>query len=233
MSAQDEERIRERLHTFMLLMVSGGFMGAYSYVMKGGVFANAETANCLLLAMSLATGDWHRAFILIFPISTYMVGSFVSEMFIIKVGRKHMLTWETILIFAEMVLIFIVGCIPASAPFVISHIMITFVSSMQYNTFRRSKGIIMSTVFCTAHLRQAGVMLAEGLVYKDKPKLRVCTYHLIMIFSFLVGVFISVLLCLRFQERAIWGAIIFLFIVFVDLLHDDIVHVKQQMQQEG
>lgn len=233
MSAHDEERIRERLHTYMLLMVSGGFMGAYSYVMKGGVFANAETANCLLLAMSIANGDWHRAFVLIFPISTYMIGSFVSELFIIKVGRNHMLTWETILVLAEMIIIFIVGCIPAAAPFVLSHILITFVSSMQFNTFRRSKGVVMSTVFCTAHLRQAGVMLAEGLIYKDKPKLKVFTYHLTMILCFLIGVFICVVLSRSFQHRTIWFAIIFLFIVFVDLLHDDIVHVKQQMQQEG
>ena len=47
----------DHYHMFILLMLSGGFMGAYSYYLKGGVFANAETANLLILALNAtATG---------------------------------------------------------------------------------------------------------------------------------------------------------------------------------
>ena len=35
-----------------LLAISGGFLDAYTYVCRGGVFANAQTGNLVLLAVS-------------------------------------------------------------------------------------------------------------------------------------------------------------------------------------
>ena len=44
-----------------ILALTGGFMDAYSYLMRGGVFANAETGNIVLMGISLAQGEWQRA----------------------------------------------------------------------------------------------------------------------------------------------------------------------------
>ena len=38
----------ERIVVFVLLMVSAGMMGAYTYVLRGGVFCNAQTANIVM-----------------------------------------------------------------------------------------------------------------------------------------------------------------------------------------
>ena len=35
----------------------GGFLDAYTYVSRGGVFANAQTGNLVLLALGFARGD--------------------------------------------------------------------------------------------------------------------------------------------------------------------------------
>lgn len=51
-------------------------MGAYSYFLKGGVFANAETANLLILALNIAEGDLDGAVAVLIPISTFFIGSF-------------------------------------------------------------------------------------------------------------------------------------------------------------
>ena len=61
-------------------------MGAYSYFLKGGVFANAETANLLILALNIAEGDLDGAVAVLIPISTFFIGSFFSQMFIEKLS---------------------------------------------------------------------------------------------------------------------------------------------------
>ena len=40
-----------------LLTVGGGFLDAYTYFTRGGVFSNAQTGNLVLLAIRLAQGD--------------------------------------------------------------------------------------------------------------------------------------------------------------------------------
>lgn len=40
-----------------ILMFSGGFLDAYSYLVRGQVFATAETGNIALMGISLARGD--------------------------------------------------------------------------------------------------------------------------------------------------------------------------------
>ena len=51
----------ERWWTLALLMYVGGFFGGFTYTVRGGVFCNAQTANFVLLAQSLGTGDWSQA----------------------------------------------------------------------------------------------------------------------------------------------------------------------------
>ena len=41
-----------------VLAVVGGFLDAYSYLFRGGVFANAQTGNIVLLGISLQKGKW-------------------------------------------------------------------------------------------------------------------------------------------------------------------------------
>ena len=43
---------RKTLPTGLLLAGAGGFLGAYTFVGRGGVFANAQTGNIVLLAVA-------------------------------------------------------------------------------------------------------------------------------------------------------------------------------------
>ena len=47
----------EHVGVFYLLMLTSGIMGAYTYVVRGGVFCNAQTANFLMLGISLGEGN--------------------------------------------------------------------------------------------------------------------------------------------------------------------------------
>ena len=69
----------EKRHTFFLLMLAAGWLGAFTYNLRGGVFCNAQTANFVLMAMALGKGQWaHGAYFLI-PIGAYLAGAVLSE----------------------------------------------------------------------------------------------------------------------------------------------------------
>ena len=59
-----QERWEQMSDTFRLgavLAMAGGFMDAYSYILRDQVFANAQTGNMLLLGVALSQGDYMLA----------------------------------------------------------------------------------------------------------------------------------------------------------------------------
>jgi uncharacterized membrane protein YoaK (UPF0700 family) len=62
-----------------LLSLSGGFLDAFTYNGYGHVFANAMTANIVLLGVSVAAEEWRRAFNYIPPIIAFLAGVLVGQ----------------------------------------------------------------------------------------------------------------------------------------------------------
>ena len=49
----------EKNWVFLTLIMIGGYYGAYTFCVRGGVFCNAQTANIVLLGMAIgAAGAW-------------------------------------------------------------------------------------------------------------------------------------------------------------------------------
>ena len=44
-----------------LFAIVGGYLGAYSYLARGHVFANAQTGNIVLFGVRAAAGNWTSA----------------------------------------------------------------------------------------------------------------------------------------------------------------------------
>lgn len=213
----------EKKWIFALLMFVGGFYGAYTYSIRGGVFCNAQTANFVLFAMAAGGRNWHRALYYIIPMSAYLMGAVVSEILPTPVKRKYMVRWDTLLIFIEIIAVILLGFLPETAPFQISQVTINFICSMQYNTFRQAQGVPMATTFCTNHLRQTGIAIAKAVTKRGESKYILRAFeHIRMIVVFVLGGVLSTVLCAHFLGKAIWGALIPLAVVFADLLIADI-----------
>ena len=145
----------KRKNIYILLMVSAGMMGAYTFTVRGGVFCNAQTANIVLMAIAFGQSRWADAFYYLIPISAYFLGAFLSELLLLSpdkmLGRFR---WDTCLITLEALVLFLIGFIPTTVPDHVVQVMINFIASIQYNTFRKAEGITMATTFCTNHVRQ-------------------------------------------------------------------------------
>lgn len=212
----------EKIWIYAVLIAAGGFLGAFTYSLRGGVFCNAQTANVVLFSMALGNGNWSTALYYLIPISAYILGAVISELLPNRVKRLHFLRWDTLLVGLELIVVLLLGFVPDSWAFQISQVSINFICSMQYNTFRQAEHIPMSTTFCTNHVRQVGVLLTRGLRHREDASIRRrFRVHVLMLCSFAAGAVVSTVACRLFGGRAIWGAGILLLIVFADLAHAD------------
>ncbi len=213
---------RQRWWVYAILMGVGGFYGAYTYTVRGGVFCNAQTANFVLFAMALGQAQWWKAVYFLIPMSAYFLGAVLSEWAMTSKRWKSPVHWETALIVVEMCVVLALGFLPESAPYQICQVAINFICSMQYNTFRAAQGIPMATTFCTNHLRQTGVFFCQALRSHERRHIKRMLAHVEMLAVFVLGGVVASVLCGYFQGRAIWAALIPLAALLGDLLLADL-----------
>ena len=220
----------ERDWIYFVLIFVAGFLGAFTYVLRGGVFCNAQTGNVVLLGMELGKGDWSGALYYLIPIGAYILGAVVSELLPNPVKHRLAVRWDTLLIAVEMIVIVILGFLPESAPVQISQVAVNFIASMQYNTFRQAEGVAVATTFVTNHIRQVGVGLAMEWRHRhnaEKPHRRKFLTHLGMLLFFAAGATVGTVFCLQLLGRAVWLTLLPLAVVFAVLRHADLTTEKQ------
>ena len=89
-----------------LLAVAGGFFDAYTYVCRGGVFANAQTGNIVLLGLELAERQWLRALTYLLPILAFAVGVMVAVLAKQRgQGSRRRMHWRQVIVLAEIVIL--------------------------------------------------------------------------------------------------------------------------------
>ena len=76
------EKASESYLVGVLLAIAGGYLDVYTYICRGGVFANAQTGNIVLLGINLADHNWSKLLFYMYPILAFMAG-------ILEIGRAH------------------------------------------------------------------------------------------------------------------------------------------------
>lgn len=225
----------ERKWLFHVLIVVAGFFGAYTYLLRGNVFCNAQTGNVVLMGMAIGARKWSEALYYLIPISAYLMGAFVSELLPNPIKHRLPIRWDTLLIAIEMLVVLGLGFVPESAPVQISQVAINFIASMQYNTFRQAEGVPMATTFATNHIRQIGVGLAKEVKHlhtKNRSHREKLLQHFEMLMFFLIGAVVGTVLCNIFVGKAIWATLIPLGVILATLLYADLVAEKDRMEQK-
>ena len=204
-------------------------------MLRGNVFCNAQTGNVVLLGLAIGTGKISQAIYYLIPISAYLAGAFISEIFPNPVKHNLMIRWDMLLIGVEILVVIFPGFIQDSFPVQISQVAINFIASIQFNTFRQAQGTPMATTFATNHIRQIGIGLAKEIRHRNKAdkshrvKLK---KHFFMLLCFLIGAVIGTAFCNHIQGRAIWITAIPLICLFGLMVHDDKVNGKEHLEQK-
>lgn len=197
------EKISESIFIGSILALTGGFLDAYSYIVRGGVFANAETGNIVLMGIKIAEGNWSGALYYLVPIVSFAAGIFAAERIRELVGEQGKLHWKEGILCAELVLVFLSGWIPQNGNFIVNTT-IAFICAMQVEAFRKIRGKAFATTMCTGNLRSGTELLCSGDFRKDPKKRREGLHFYWINLVFVVGAVIGTLLSRVAAEKAVW-----------------------------
>lgn len=201
-----------------MLSVVGGFWDAYTYIARGKVFANAQTGNIVLLGLNLARGEWHKAMLYAVPILAFVVGILIVELVRLKLQNISTFHWRQIIIAAELVIITAVAFIPYGNMDIVANVLVSFVCSLQVQSFRKIKGEVCATTMCTGNLRSATDLLFSAIRNKDKKLLKRSGVYFGLDLLFLVGAIIGVMMISLVGEITLLSTSVVLVIVFILML---------------
>lgn len=202
-----------------LLAVAGGYFDAYTYISRGGVFANAETGNMALLGINIVSGNIIKALTYLIPIIAFWLGIILCEK-MRDIGNKKHLHWKQYVILLEILVLLLVAFLPSnnqsSYTFdMIANVLISFVCSLQVQSFRKIRGIVCATTMCTGNLRSATECLMNYSKNHDKDQLHKAGKYYGIVLFFIIGATVSSVLTKIFLERSVLFAEILLAVVFL------------------
>ena len=191
----------ESLRIGLLLALSGGLMDAYTFLCRGGVFANAETGNLVRLGICLAQRDWSGGLQFAFPILAFAFGVLMADLFQQQCGQGALhLTWRQLILVLECGVLILVSLLPLDA---LANVLVAFVSAVQMQSFRSFRGNAGGTTMCTGNLRSGTHNLFCFLTARSPDSLRSSLAYYSIILAFTLGALLGGLVDPLLGERAI------------------------------
>ena len=187
---QAHGQMSESMRLGALLAVAGGFFDAYTYLCRGGVFANAQTGNIVLLGLELAEREWLRALAYLAPILAFALGVVVAEV-VKRRGKARQaggagMHWRQVIVLAEIVLLAVAAFLPQRMDMAVN-ILISFVCAMQVGAFRKVRGSAFATTMCTGNLRSGTEQLVIWRQTGDANAARKARHYYCIILFFILG----------------------------------------------
>lgn len=176
----------ERFRVGALLALAGGLLDAYTYVMRGGVFANAQTGNIVLLGIRAVEGNWGGAFHCLLPILAFAVGVIAAECIKDRLKGTRMVHWRQGSVALEIAVLAAVAFLPEPCN-AIANVGVSFVCAVQVESFRKVHGNAFATTMCTGNLRSGTERLYRFLRTGQREHLERAAWYGGIILFFIGG----------------------------------------------
>lgn len=205
----------ERLPVGMLLAVVGGGLDAYTYLARGGVFANAQTGNVVLFGVKAAGGHWAQALLHLPPIGAFVLGQ-AAALGLARARAHHSIRHAARLVLAvEIVVLVAVGLVPVSWPDEVTTVAVAFVSSVQVGTFRLVDDVTYKSTMTTGNLERLVGTGFRWLVDGDAAGGRQTRRLVAIVVAFAVGAALGAVATRGIGVRAVWLGAALLVVVLV------------------
>ena len=197
-----KRQMSEAFVTSIFLALSGGLQDAYTYCIRDGVFANAQTGNVVLMSQYLMQGNFSMAGHYAVPLLSFAFGVFVAEKLQARFKYASKLHWRQGLLVLEIVLLVFVGFLPEILNVTASSI-VSFVCAMQVQAFRKVNGYSYASTMCIGNIRSGTAALSAYHREHKTEQLKQGLYYIGIIFFFAIGAGIGGNLSMRFGIPAI------------------------------
>ena len=198
-------QMSEAFSTMVFLTLSGGLQDAYTYCVRGGVFANAQTGNIVLMSQRAFAGDLAGVLRYLIPLLAFALGVFAAEAVRRRCQGISRLHWRQLVALAEIVLLFAVGFLPPAAD-PLANALVSFTCAMQVQAFRKVNGSAYASTMCIGNLRSGVDALCAYWDTRDRTALRRSGRYFAVILIFALGAGLGGAVSQLWGRRAIWAS---------------------------
>lgn len=192
-----------------LLSFSGGLQDAYTYNVRGHVFANAQTGNVVLMSQNFMTGNWSAGLRYLLPLVAFAAGIFIAERIENRFKETKSLHWRQIMILLETIMLCIVGFLPESLNMA-ANILVSLSCAMQVQTFRTVHGFGYASTMCIGNLRSGTESLSKFLRDREREQLYKALHFFGIIIIFAVGAGAGGVISAQYGLGTIWLSVMLL-----------------------
>jgi uncharacterized membrane protein YoaK (UPF0700 family) len=183
----------------VLLTLTNGFLDAHTYIARGHVFANVQTANVIFSAIDVSERQFTAALAHVWPLLAFISGMLLASH--IKSGRveqvvPHSLRWT---IAIQAAVLAAIGFVPSSVDHNFVTVPISFLAAVQIGLFRKIGDLAYLPVATTGNLMRFMESAYDGLVEKRADARRA-----VVVYGTLIVAFAGGALCGAFGTGA-WG----------------------------
>ena len=212
-------QMSESIELGIVLALAGGFMDAYSYMCRDGVFANAQTGNMLLLGINLSERNWGMALRYLFPVLAFAIGIALADVVRMHAKDKSLFHWRQLSVLCEALVLFVVCFFPQSMNLA-ANSLTSLACGIQVESFRKIHGNGIATTMCIGNLRSATQHMCSYANTKDKEYIKKGLLYYGIIFFFVIGAVIGNACVEMFAEKALLIASAILAVAFVMMFVD-------------
>ncbi|MCD2194743.1 DUF1275 domain-containing protein [Actinomycetospora endophytica] len=134
-----------------LLSAVGGYLDAYTFVGHGGVFANAQTGNVVLLAVGAVHGQFAESLRHLPPLVSFLIGLAAAESLARPWARTALRRPTRVVLGAEALVLAV--CATGTLPSEVVTVAVAFVAALQVSTFKKVGDVPYNATVTTGNLR--------------------------------------------------------------------------------
>lgn len=204
-------QMSESLLISAILSFSGGLQDAYTYLVRGEVFANAQTGNVVLLSRYIMTGDFKSGLHYLLPVIAFVIGIIIAEQIDHRFKYHEKPHWRQIILVIQSILLLIVGVLPLNMN-TLANMLVSLSCAMQVQSFRKVRGHAYASTMIIGNIRSGTESFSRFLRDKKKDTLLQALYYYGIILVFALGAGMGSLLSNVLDIYTIWASVLLLLI---------------------
>ena len=193
------------------LSFSGGLQDAYTYNVRGKVFANAQTGNVVMMSQNIMSGSIVNGMHYMLPLLSFALGIFTAERIEYSFKEKSNIHWRQIVVLLEIIVLTVVGILPLDFNMA-ANILVSFSCAMQVQTFRKVHGYGYASTMCIGNLRNGTESFSRYLRSKEKQDLNKALHFFGIILIFAIGAGVGGVVSDVMEIKTIWISVFILLI---------------------
>ncbi len=205
--------IEEHICISLILTFIGGFLDAYTYILYDQIFANTQTGNIIFFTIFLVEGNIYNAFLRIFPIISFCIAIFITQLLIHKFNENK--KWIKIILLLNTILTITIGTSILKNFSLIIVCLVSFICATMISTFKKADGNVFAPTMCTGNLRSLMEFFSKWIIHKERESKKIVIKYISIIFTFCLGIAIGIILVNILQNYSICLCSILFFIVFL------------------